>query len=43
MLLQDPKDNKDAVFDDQEVESNFVGFYDLLLTIDKRINPQLYD
>lgn len=43
MFLQDPKDNKDAVFDDQEAEYNLASFYDLLLTIDKRVNPQLYD
>jgi hypothetical protein len=43
MFLDQTKDNLDAVFDDPEAESNFVGFYNLLLTIDKRINPQNYD
>ncbi len=43
MFLDQTKDNLDAVFDDLEAESNFVGFYNLLLTIDKRINPQNYD
>lgn len=28
---------------DEESEQNLVGFYNLLLTIDKRVNPQLYD
>lgn len=27
---------------DFEAKNNFVGFYALLLKIDKRINPQLY-
>ncbi len=43
MFLEEPKDNKDAVFEDFEDESNLVEFFNLLLTIDKRINPQLYD
>lgn len=27
---------------DFEAKNNFVGFYALLLKIDKRVNPQLY-
>lgn len=43
MFPKESNDKKDAVFDDPEAESNLVGFYNLLLTIDKRINPQSYD
>jgi hypothetical protein len=32
-----------AAFDDFEAKFNFVGLYDLLLKIDRRNNPQLYD
>lgn len=41
--LQNTLNNKprDAL-DDPEAESNLVGFYDLLLQIDKRVNPQNY-
>ncbi len=28
---------------DFEAKNNFVGFYALLLKIDKRVNPQLYE
>jgi hypothetical protein len=42
MFLDENKDKKDAVFDDLEAQSNLVDFYDLLLKIDKRTNPQNY-
>ncbi len=42
-MFLEAKDNRDAVFDDAESQDNLVGFYNLLLTIDKRVNPQLYD
>jgi len=32
----------DAIFDDFEAKTNFVGLYDLLLKIDRRTNPHLY-
>lgn len=32
----------DAIFEDFEAKTNFVGLYDLLLKIDRRENPQLY-
>jgi len=31
------------ILDDLEAKDNLVGFFNLLLTIDKRNNPQLYD
>jgi hypothetical protein len=44
---QQPEDQHDpqvaAVFDDFEAKSNFVGLYNLLLTIDRRTHPELYD
>ena len=43
MFSDEAKDKRDAVFDDPESQSNLVGFYNLLLAIDKRVNPQLYD
>ena len=42
MFLDQAKDQKDAVFDDPDDESNIVGFYDLLLKIDKRKSPENY-
>jgi len=33
----------DEIFDDFESRNNIVGFYDLLLKIDRRVNPHLYD
>ena len=33
----------DQIFDDFEARSNLVGLYNLLLKIDRRVNPQLYD
>lgn len=33
----------DAIFADFESRSNLVGLYSLLLKIDKRVNPQLYE
>lgn len=42
-MFLEAKDNQGAVFDDPEAQNNLVGFYNLLLTIDKRVNPQLYD
>ena len=30
------------VFDDFEARSNFVGLFDLLYKIDRRVNPHLY-
>lgn len=32
----------DAIFDDFEAKTNFVGLYDLLLKIDRRTSPHLY-
>lgn len=43
MFSEEIKDNKDAVFEESEDQDNLVDFFNLLLTIDKRINPQLYD
>lgn len=34
---------QDVVFGDFESRSNIIGLYDLLLRIDKRINPHNYD
>lgn len=31
------------ILDDPEAKDNLVGFFNLLLTIDKRNNPKLYD
>jgi len=33
----------DAIFEDFEAKTNFVGLYDLLLKIDRRENAKLYD
>lgn len=33
----------DEIFDDFESHNNIVGLYDLLLKIDRRVNPHLYD
>jgi hypothetical protein len=33
----------DEIFDDFESRNNIVGLYDLLLKIDQRVNPHLYD
>jgi len=33
----------DEIFDDFESRNNIVGLYDLLLKIDRRVNPHLYD
>ena len=33
----------DEIFDDFESRNNIVGLYDLLLKIDRRVNPNLYD
>ncbi len=33
----------DQVFDDFESKSNIIGLYNLLLKIDRRVNPQLYE
>lgn len=30
------------IFEDYEAKSNLVGLFDLLLKIDRRVNPQLY-
>lgn len=38
-----PQVEVDAIFDDHESKSNLVGLYNLLLKIDRRENPQLYD
>lgn len=43
MFSKEPKDKKDAVFEDAEAQSNLVEFFNLLLTIDRRNNPQNYD
>ena len=32
----------EAIFDDFEAKTNFVGLYDLLLKIDRRTSPHLY-
>jgi len=32
----------DKIFDDPESRRNIVGLFDLLLKIDRRINPDLY-
>lgn len=44
---QEHEDQRDpqvtAVFDDFEAKSNLVGLYNLLLTIDRRTHPELYD
>lgn len=46
--LQDPqrqlrKAEVDAIFDDFEAKTNFVGLYDLLYKIDRRTKPHLYE
>ena len=37
------KVNKSSISQDPEKDSNLVDFFDLLLTIDKRNNPHLYE
>ena len=32
----------DSIFDDPEAQRNVVGLFDLLLKIDRRLNPQTY-
>ena len=37
------KDNKNINYDDDfEAQQNLLGFFSLLLEVDKRINPHLY-
>jgi hypothetical protein len=36
-------DEIDEVFDDFESRENIVGLFDLLLKIDRRINPEMYN
>jgi hypothetical protein len=38
-----PQSEVDAIFANHESKSNLVGLYSLLLKIDRRQNPQLYD
>jgi hypothetical protein len=50
-LSQQPQDPKrqlrkaevDAIFDDFEAKTNFVGLYDLLYKVDRRTKPHLYE
>lgn len=36
------KSNNDCVFKENEKDTNLVDFFDLLLRVDKRNNPELY-
>ncbi len=40
---QDTPRDVESVFNDFEARSNIVGLFDLLLKIDRRVNPHLYD
>lgn len=42
--IQEPQESElvKQIFDDYESKSNLVGLFNLLLQIDKRINPQDY-
>jgi len=38
-----PRQKVDAIFADFEARNNFVGVFEVLLKVDKRLNPQNYD
>lgn len=40
--LEIPQSATGVLFADFEAKSNIVGLFDLLLKIDKRVNPELY-
>jgi hypothetical protein len=40
-MTDEPTKNIDEV-DDYEAEQNLLGFFQLLLRVDMRVNPQLY-
>ena len=43
-MIGDKNDNEIEEKDfDFEARSNLVGFFDLLLKVDKRVNPHLYE
>lgn len=35
--------NIEKIFDDYEARTNFVGFFDLLYKIDRRLEPERYE
>jgi len=39
---RDKKKIVEDIFEDPEARRNIVGLFDLLLKIDKRVNPRLY-
>ena len=41
--MDEQKDIVAEVFDDYEARANFVGFFDLLYKIDRRVNPERYE
>jgi len=43
-MFTENENNKKAseIFEDYEARSNIVGLFDLLLKIDRRVNPKLY-
>ena len=41
--VQEPAQEVEKVFADYEARTNIVGLFDLLLKIDRRVNPHLYE
>lgn len=41
--MSDDRDICKEIFEDFEARSNIIGLFDLLLKIDRRVNPHLYD
>ena len=38
-----PAESLSEIFDDYDARTNFVGFYDLLYKIDRRVSPERYE
>ena len=37
------KEKLNEIFDDYDARANFVGFFDLLYKIDRRVSPERYE